>query len=692
MTVKGISTEKMDWSSALQALNDIKGVVKATKDGDTIRITRTDGAGKPVTDELKIPDLDEPEIFSTSDLEQLIRNFDNLRSPTLFPITDAERQRFVDALKTAFDEVYKTDPKTVNGPFGDGPKRGASKALFDVYAIFKLLITVSQLQRNALRDVRQAENASVQKAILDAAAEQRSAALAGLIGGLVVCGIQLGLQGVTLYKQGKKFFQQMEIKNASGVSAAKTNLNSSKLARNEDAAQKNLDQLGKDLDKLDKDAKGKIDRNFDECKECKDVKELREKVGQNTEDLEMKLKVNKDMLDQLSGKSEKLGSLDDLKKLKGTYEKRYGELSDERTKLLGEEQDVTDNRKKNLEAIKKLEAKYVAEYEKDPKNDPLSKDLDGYLKGRKSEEEYQNLLAEQKKYDARLSEIDQKLNGREVINSDNGEKFRKPGTGLNEQCEDYKAKLDKAENDLKRKIDLVGENGDGGDIEKLRGKVQKLQEEFDCEIEKMSPDQKKDYEDLKQAQKDYCGKVDAIENEYKQSFEDARMEYRETLKTGKKEDIEVAKTKFDVAQKKYEYAHAKAIESKIANGGMSRMDTAMQYSAPDYTEVNIAQNDLMADDAYQQLEQDRSRLNIYEGMIQSGGMALQQVVQQISQLMQARAQTLGAKEQEARNELDQINDLFANCQKLLEAVLQAMIAVIQAESQSVDNTIAGLRG
>lgn len=696
MAINGISMGKMDWSAALDALNAIKGV-KATKEGGNILIIHKDAKGNETSRTISIPELDDAEVFSAAELEGLIKNFDNLRSESPFPITETERQAFVNALNASFNKVLKDDPKTVDDVLGDGPKRGASKALFDVYGIFKLLILVAQLQRNALRDVRQSENASVQKAILDSAAEQRAAALAGLIGGLVVGGVQLCLQSFTLRSQAKDFLKQMEIRNASGVDAAKNNLNTSKLAGDKAAADKNLKQLG---DKLGKDELGNkiregIDESFkgipgfDEIKELdgkfdklgNEVKELDGKIDKNFKAARDEASKKESELNDLKGESKKLGSLEELEKKKADYSKQFDEINKKINEVDGQIDDCNKQVKDIDSQLEKLKGK-PDEYEKislEKKRDELTAKKDG---------------------------LQRRLDGFDSVNQENGS-AGKHQPGLMERLKECKDNFDKADAAIERKVELDGPEGKGGLIDKTAAELKDLQEKAGGEYDKLPEDQKalvdrrkelvgnqeKIGDERGKLQNEYCGKVDAVENGYKQKFETARTEYREALKSGDEAEIKDAKTKFENTQKEYEYAHAAALEAKVAAcGEPSRPDLAGRSAITDTESVKIAQNDFMTDDAYVQLEQDRTELNVYESMIQSGGMAFQQMFQQISQLLMAKAHALGAKEQEARNELDQINDLFANCQKLLEAVLQAMMAVIQAESQSVDTTIQGIRG
>lgn len=663
MAVNGISMGKMDWTNALSALNAIKGV-KAVKDGDVIRITRA-GSDKTLT--LRIPDLDSPDVFSPAELENLIKQFDDFRNKGDLPTTDAERLTFVNALKNAFSKVLETDPVAVDDLLGTGPKRGASKSLFDVYAIFKLLITVAQLQRNALRDVRQAENAAVQKAILDQAAEQRSAALAGLIGAVAVCGLQLTAQ---LTMAGVKVAAAKivnKIKAAAGVDAAKVNLKTSQLADDPATAAKNLKNLGKDLG---------FDKNGNSIRQ-----QINEKLGlgTGTEGEPLGDKTIGDLNNKIEGLNEKIeghnNKIGELDEKIARQEKELENLGEKSGKIDGD----IDNQRREVNKLKYESGKLgeIKDLEKDKSE----------LADRQTElqKEFETASEEKKKE-------------------------------LRPQLDDCEKKLADVERKIKLKEDLDGKDGNGGQIKQAEDKLKGLQDEGEklknnkAELEKQKTNDtsardklvgerdeankelSKSLENRKTAQEKVCKSVDGVEQEYKQKFEEASAEYRGALKTGDEAAIEKAKTNFEQAQKEYEYVHAAGIESKIGNAEIPREEVAKQYLQQDIEQLDGAEKRFMADPDYAKYEQDKARYNVIDSVIQSMGQMLQQVAQQISQIKQAKAHTVGVKEQEARNELDQVNDLFANCQKLMEAVLQAMMAVVQAESQSIDNAIQGLRG
>ena len=80
------------------------------------------------------------------------------------------------------------------------PKTSSSQTLFDLYALMCLLAECAQEQKNAQRDLRQAETNALVTSIQNQADAQKSAAWTGLIAGSIICGLQAVAAGITAYK------------------------------------------------------------------------------------------------------------------------------------------------------------------------------------------------------------------------------------------------------------------------------------------------------------------------------------------------------------------------------------------------------------------------------------------------------------------------------------------------------------
>lgn len=127
-----------------------------------------------------------------------------------------------------------------------------------------------------------------------------------------------------------------------------------------------------------------------------------------------------------------------------------------------------------------------------------------------------------------------------------------------------------------------------------------------------------------------------------------------------------------VAEAKAQLGDAEGLAADLAaaRGGVKAAETALKTD-PGY---HLASSDPAASGAYQQLTQ----------MIGTVG-------QSLAQLVQANEEAKGTEEQAAQKELEarrqETNDLFQQAQELISSVRELLKAVIQAESQSVEQII-----
>lgn len=127
-----------------------------------------------------------------------------------------------------------------------------------------------------------------------------------------------------------------------------------------------------------------------------------------------------------------------------------------------------------------------------------------------------------------------------------------------------------------------------------------------------------------------------------------------------------------VAEAKAQLGDAEGLAADLAaaRGGVKAAETALKTD-PGY---HLASSDPAASGAYQQLTQ----------MIGTVG-------QSLAQLVQANEEAKGTEEQAAQKELEarrqETNDLFQQAQELIGSVRELLKAVIQAESQSVEQII-----
>ncbi len=122
--------------------------------------------------------------------------------------------------------------------------KGASKTvMFDLYKLMALLVEIGQKQRDATRELRSAQSQQIQKSIQDQASQQRTAALAGMIGSLICCAVQVGFSLYTLRTQTSAFKEQLGTLDSTGVSSARENLSMMKAADTPQHAQAQLTKV-----------------------------------------------------------------------------------------------------------------------------------------------------------------------------------------------------------------------------------------------------------------------------------------------------------------------------------------------------------------------------------------------------------------------------------------------------------------
>ena len=225
MNVNGINSGAVNWETLLNRLGDVQKTTGA--DGrETLTVTVKVGEGQ-TTYTFGVPDdLELPATVDQAAIDTLCAKL--LAEKDAFNLTDEQIAMFKENLSEALASVkgsVKTESKNV---------------MFDLYKLMALLVEVAQKQRDAAREMRQAENVQVQLSIQNQADAQRTAALTGLIAGAICCTIQMVATGVALGKQAKAYAKQTAITGESGLASAKQNLSMLKTANSPEAAAKQL--------------------------------------------------------------------------------------------------------------------------------------------------------------------------------------------------------------------------------------------------------------------------------------------------------------------------------------------------------------------------------------------------------------------------------------------------------------------
>ena len=217
----------VNWETLLGKLGDIQKTTGA--DGvekTSVTFTTTvDGVETPVT--IAIPDdLELPATVDQSAIDSLCAK---LAGDNGLNLSEEQIEQLHESLTAMLKETM-----------GASGSSASKSVMFDLYKLMALLVEVAQKQRDAAREMRQAENEAVQKSILDQAAAQRQAAVTGMIAGAICCAVQIGFTVASLYKQGKAFNTQLGTEKTTGLDVARQNVDMIKAANTQANAESQL--------------------------------------------------------------------------------------------------------------------------------------------------------------------------------------------------------------------------------------------------------------------------------------------------------------------------------------------------------------------------------------------------------------------------------------------------------------------
>ena len=251
----------VNWESLLGKLGEVTktqgadGVAGATNVTIT---TNVDGVETPVT--IRIPDdLDIPGEVDQAAIDSLCAK---LAADSGLNLTDEQISQIHDALTGALTEL------TEAAAAGDTKAGAAKNAMFDLYKLMALLVEVAQKQRDANREMRQAESEAIQNSIVNQANAQRDAAVTGMIAGAVCCLVQIGFTTLALVRQAKAFDQQLGTDKTAGLDSARLKVDMLKTADNAQSAGAQLETVKNEVgNKLSSDGqtsvKTRVERVFD---------------------------------------------------------------------------------------------------------------------------------------------------------------------------------------------------------------------------------------------------------------------------------------------------------------------------------------------------------------------------------------------------------------------------------------------
>lgn len=245
MGIDGISNNQVSWQSFMNAVADAAqteqiGGVKVEKDDKGVRFSVNEGEQtRAVT--LTFPELEAPGAVDSTAVDTLVAK---LADGGALDLTEAQQKAFQALLQEKLSAL-------LSAAASEGVSTGStssSSVFFNLYQLMALLAAVAQELRDSTRDIRQAENEAMQSSIQAQADKQKSAALFGMIGGAIVCALQVAATTVGLAKQASAFKSQLSAQHQSGLSRAHADLKVAEMqASSSDAArnyQTKVNELG----------------------------------------------------------------------------------------------------------------------------------------------------------------------------------------------------------------------------------------------------------------------------------------------------------------------------------------------------------------------------------------------------------------------------------------------------------------
>ena len=241
--IEGIGNSGIDWKVMLESVAQTGNVDGTGKTSSRDNLVLSDADKELLVSLLTTPDIEAPEGQVEDPAAKLSSLIDKLKDGNTFNFTEEQTETFINTLGALLQGVNaaSTNPTTptteggktegsgktenVSGKIANaGAKTSTSQVLFDLYALMSLLIECAQEQKNAQREIRKSETASVVTSIQNQADLQKSAALTGLIAGSIICGMQACAAGYSAYKSIANIKVESNISQEAGVKNAATEL------------------------------------------------------------------------------------------------------------------------------------------------------------------------------------------------------------------------------------------------------------------------------------------------------------------------------------------------------------------------------------------------------------------------------------------------------------------------------------
>ena len=507
---------------------------------------------------------------------------------------------------------------------------GGKSVMLDIYAVMEMIREMGQKLRNAMRTMRQLENQAIQKNLKSQAALQREMAWCQMFGGAIVGGLQAGASIVGTAQQIKGLTKQTELGKQLGADVAKEQHELAKVGGSPDLAKKQLDEI-----------RSKAPRGINANERLLTSDSVKPEVAAARE--------------KVSGLQREIG---ELQKQKGALEDRLASGT-----LAGEERNTVQNQvaelKETLRGKGTELSKAVSAYNEQAGVAPGEAD--------KLVKRYKETVSSDK------AELEAAMKSRDESAKLLDELKKSPFDPRDRMQREVRAKvLEKREREfasasarvVQAREKLVSDTQNGPVVAEPRTTA-KMQNEIHEAMLVEVDGYKKTYDEALAKvdnEKRINGKASA---QSLQELDDAKYRY----KLARAEQVYTSST-FD----KLSPAKHQALSAGL-------MDEAVSLNK-------------MAEGGARSSGSEKSA--IYGMLIQNVSNALlgtmgQKIVEGVTQLKQAEISEMNADEKMLEEQLDQIKDLFAQDQALIQKSIELFQSVISKESQSLEEIINALK-
>jgi hypothetical protein len=191
---------------------------------------------------------------------------------------------------------------------------------------------------------------------------------------------------------------------------------------------------------------------------------------------------------------------------------------------------------------------------------------------------------------------------------------------------------------------------------------------------------------IETARKNVNAELDTALAQYEQAYDSALQNRLAATADTPKAEIAELDAKLKTAAAELKYARAFAIEMRAQPGVATEAERTLAIQNAK-TDVRMAQQIQEGDATYLQARHDIGKWEARNQLITALGNCGQNLIQNYYAMRQADATVASATQERAKEDLEQIKDLYTQAGELVTAVVQLMQAITAAENQSMRDAI-----